>query len=169
MMLLCLTVNAMAISIGTHEYAKPAGCQTTKKVVVSSQNGTQVKTLRNVTARAFFDGTHPLHLSYSQSYSGSVTINSGLDAGISGVANISVSYGFSWSAGEVAGYSWDINQGRKVGYYNIQYRKSFNKYPYKFYTRNSTIFETGPWTLKKSGNLLDGGSAPYFALIYSAN
>ncbi len=169
MMLLCLTVNAMAIKTGTFEYSKPLGCQNTKKVVVSAKSGTQVKTLRNVTSRAYFDGTHALHLSYSQSYSGSATINSGLDAGIPGVVNCSVGYSFSWTVGEVAGYSWDITKGDKVGYYNIRYNKSFNKYPYKFYTRTSTIFETGSWTLKKSGTILDGGGSPYFTLGYSAN
>ena len=170
LLILSLTVSAMAIKTGTFEFDKPLFCQNTKKVVISPSNGTQVKTLRNVTARAYFDGTHPLHLSYSQSYSGTFSINAGVDVGIKEIASVKSSVGYSWTSGEVSGYTWDITKGSKVGYYNIRYNKKFNKYPYKFYTRSSTIFSTGNWSLKTSGTILDPGSyAPYFTLGYSAN
>ena len=170
LLLVCMTVSALAIKTGTFEFDKPLGCQTTKKVVISASNGTVTKTLKNVTARAYFDGTHTLHLSYSQSYSGSYSINAGVDVGIKNVASVKSSFGYSWTSGEVSGYSWDISKGSKVGYYNIQYNKKFNRYPYKFYTRTSTIFSTGNWVLKTSSTILDPGSySPYFALGYSAN
>ena len=171
MLLLCLTVNAMAIKVGTTEYDKPLGCQNTKKVVVSSSNGNQVKKLKDVTARAYFDGKKTLHLSYSKSYSGSASVNGSVGASVCGAVNVSTGYSFSWTAGEVSGYSWDITKGDKKGYYNIQYKKSFKKYPYKLYTRNSSIFYTEPWPTSpsKTGTILDGGNAPYFALGYSAN
>ena len=172
MLLLCLTVNAMAINVGTFEYGNlPFSSFTNKKLIVSPCNGTMIKTLRNVTKRAYFDGVHPLHLCYSQSYSGTVGINTGVELEIPDVAKVSVNYSFSWTAGEVSAYTWDINKGDKVGYYNIRYNKSFKKYPYKYYTRKRSVFEPENWTLKESGTLLDGAGtgAPYFMLGYSAN
>lgn len=166
-LLLSLTVSAFAIKTGTTEWDKPLGCQTTKKVIVTA-NGTQIKNLRNVTSWAYFDGTHPLHVSYNQSYSGTFSMNGGVDVGIKNVVTIKSSFGYSWTSGEVAGYSWDITKGSKVGKYCIQYKKKFNNYSYKYYTRTSTIFETGAWSLKKTGSALDAGSySPYFALGYT--
>ena len=166
-LLLTLTVNAMAIKVGTTEWDKPVGCQTTKKAVIGAASGTQVKTLRNVTSEAFFDGTHPLHISYSQSGSGTFGINGGVTAEIKGVVSISSGISYSWTAGEAASHTWDINKGDKVGYYNIRYNLKFNKHSYKYYTRTSTIFSTGAWTQKSSGTALDKGSnSPYFMLGY---
>ena len=169
MMLLCLTVNAMAIRIGTTEWDKPVGCQTSKKVIVAGSNGKQVKTLRKLTS-AHFDGTHPVRLSYSSSYSGSITINGAVPAAIKYNVSAKTSVQYSWTKAEVAGYTWNIGKGNKVGTYSMVYRQKLDKYPYRYYTRTATLFETGSWLLRSSGTILDRGTnCPYFALIYTAD
>lgn len=171
-LLLSLTVSAMAIKVGTFEFGDTlfSHNNTTKKVIVSSATGTSLKKIRNVTSWAYFDGTHPLHISYSQSYSGTYTINGEVGVNILDVVSAKASFSYSWTSGEVSAYSWDINKGDKVGKYNIQYKMKFNMHPYKYYTRVSNVFWTDPWSLKQTGTILDKGPySPYFTLGYSSN
>ncbi len=162
--------NALAlISVGSYEFDKPPGCQNTKKITIHATYSMS-RMLQAVTQWAYFNGQNALTVSYSQEGSGTHSINGGVEAQIFSYFSLEFGYQYSWTAGEVQGYSYLIESGSRVGYYRMEYRKGFYAQPFTTYTRTSTIFETGPWVIYATGTIHEETSSePYFYLAYSSS